>query len=137
MLNEITHSDIEAVRGRYQVRKDTLIAEIERIESDLAALDRVIEIFRNEREPTNGHRRVVTVKDIENCKTQLDIARRYAQLNDGVVKIAEVAKLAHETERWGAKLGSMQSTFHNYLTRRPAEWEWVEPGTFRWLLFDA
>ena len=131
----IDTSGIATLRDEIRARRDTLVAEVEEAERDLASVERTLALALV-REPSdgNGRHRVVTVMDIQGCKTQRDIARRYAELSGGTVKVNAVAKLVRDTKRWGAKFGSLQSTVHNFLSNSD-EWEWVEPGTFRWLRF--
>ena len=126
---------LTAERDKAKTRLDALEAEVEGARFDFASAERMLELAPGGAS-SNGRHPAVTVSDVRDCKTQRDIARRVAELSGGVVNVTKVALLIHATGRWGAKESSLKSTMNSFFCKHTDEWEWVEPGTFRWKRFN-
>ena len=79
-------------------------------------------------EPVHG---VTKPDDIRDCKTHMAAATLMAVRNQGVVRVTPAAKVIKAADLSDAKAGSIAATLHNRMTTSK-EWEYVEPGTFRW-----
>ena len=124
-----------AQRDKAQTLLDALEADVEVARNTVASMERGLEMAGGGAS-SNGRHSDVTVSDVRGCKTQRDIARRAAELSGGVVNVTKVALLIHATGRWGAKESSLKSTMNSFFCKHTDEWEWVEPGTFRWKRFN-
>ena len=118
-----------AKRTVLQSRRDQLTTELERIQDDLSILNRAWELISDDPEPEK--RRVVTVEDVEDCKTQTELAERVVHLSGGPVKVKEVAQLAFDTGNWKGKFASLNSTMYNIFRKDEEKYEWAGPGSFR------
>ena len=74
------------------------------------------------------------MEDIKNCKTQREVLRVFAQLNNGLVSVTNVSRLIKESKLSKGKLSSIRSTVHNYMNESE-EFKYEEPGIFRWELY--
>ena len=128
-MDSTNDSNVRAIRDKLLAQRNTLVHDLERVQSDLQVAERMMTLLANEQNP-NGHGPAITVEDVQHCRTQKDLAKRFAELNGGVVRIKEAGRLAFETGRWQAKQTSLNSTLYNLISNSP-EWEWEAPGTFR------
>ena len=79
-------------------------------------------------EPVHG---ATKPNDIRDCKTHMMAATVMAKMNQGVVRVTPAAKVIKAADLSDAKVGSVAATLHNRMSASK-EWEYVEPGTFRW-----
>lgn len=74
------------------------------------------------------------VSRIKKCKTQKEALYEIARMCGGQVKAKEASKLMMAAGLTNGKLSSMASTVHRLL-HEGDDWEYIEPGVFRFLGF--
>ncbi len=140
---EITNTitDLNTVQAVLRDKREKAVAALEAaqasilvIEADLCSIERAIELSREVLPALSDDdlpEVEVTVSDIANCKTQPEVLYAYAKVNNGVVHYSKAAQLVLDAGLSKAKLKSIQSTLHNYLSNHKEDWVWVDSGQFR------
>ena len=135
--------EIEDYAASLRSEKERLIAEKEKIDGELAAVDQQIltmekftgnftkwrESHSTEAKGLHGH---INVRDIAKCRTQQEALEKIAELSDGVANASEAGRLIYETKLTKGKVGSVISGVHRIMSDKE-RWEWISPGTFRLL----
>ena len=68
-------------------------------------------------------------RELANCKTQMDAAAEIARRSDGIIKLADAAKLLHDTGKWkAANHGSIKRSLHGQVNMSD-DWEKQGEGT--------
>ncbi len=68
-------------------------------------------------------------RELINCKTQMDAAAEIARQSDGFIKLADAAKLLHDTGKWNAaNHGSIKRSLHGQINASD-DWEKEGEGT--------
>ena len=132
---------IRTYRAKLGKRRKEIEATLAQVDTDMAAVDRMLLLLHQEMQeamPKDAHtspRAEITVDDIRHCETQEAVMRTYAQLNNGLAHITAVTDLIMEVGMSKGKRSSVRSTVYNYTQKKPEQWQWEQPGTFRWLGF--
>ena len=114
--------------------KAVLDKDLTTINREIAAIECVLELLDpadSSDEPTHGATRP---DDIRNCQTHLRAAIVMAGKNGGKIRVTQASKVIKASGLSDAEVGSIAATLHNRMTASD-EWEYVEPGTFRYTHF--
>ena len=71
-------------------------------------------------------------EDIKGCQTQIEAARLMAIRNDGILLLTPASNMILAARLSEGKLSSVRSSLHNRMSTSD-EWEYLEPGKFRYL----
>lgn len=100
---------------------------------DIQAVERTITLLTGEPseegEVLHGKTRPI---DIEDCQTQIEAARLMALRNGGILLLTPASKMILAAGLSEGKLSSVRSSLHNRMSTSD-EWEYLEPGEFRYL----
>ena len=69
----------------------------------------------------------------EGFPPQADVLRTYAELNNGLAAITPATDLIIKAGMSKGKRNSVRSTLYNHVVKHTETWQWVQPGTFRWI----
>ena len=111
--------------------KVALDGSLATVEQEIASIECVLDMLNpadQSGEPVHG---ATKPDDIRKCSTQMMAATVMAGMNQGVVRVTPAAKVIKAADLSDAKVGSVAATLHNRMSASK-EWEYVEPGTFRW-----
>ena len=126
---------IRTVRAKLGKRRQEMEAKLAQVDADIMTADRMLKLLAEEMPTTSTDlpRAEIVVGDIKHCKTQADVLRTYAELNNGLANITPAADLIMEAGMSKGKRNSVRSTLYNHVIYRSSEWKWERPGTFRWI----
>ena len=111
--------------------KAALDSSLTKIDQEITSIECVLDML-NPADPNGDPVHGATKpNDIRDCKTHMGAATVMATMNLGVVRVTPAAKVIKAADLSDAKAGSIAATLHNRMTASK-EWEYVEPGTFRW-----
>ena len=126
---------LRTLRAKLGKRRREIEATLAQVDADLMTVERTLKLL-NQEMPENVHaspRAEITVDDITHCKTQVAVLGTYAQLNSGLAHITSVADLIIQAGMSKGKRNSIRSTLYNHVLKHAEEWQWEQPGTFRWI----
>ena len=136
-----TIADMNAVRAVLREDRDKAAAAMEAAQARFEEADRAVKVMEEAIELSRGVLPTlsddylpeveVTVADIAHCKTQPDVLYAYAKVNNGLVHYSKASQLVLDAGLSKAKLKSLQSTLHHYLSNHKEDWLWVGSGQFR------
>ena len=126
---------IRTLRAKLGKRRKELEATLAQVDADIMTVDRTLKLLAEgmPTEPTALPRAEIVVDDIKHCRTQADVLRTYAELNNGLAIITPATDLIIEAGMSKGKRNSVRSTLYNHMLKHPEAWQWVQPGTFRWV----
>ena len=119
------------------VKRDALDAQINEADRNIEACERVLELDATRRREqfegnkSHGH---VDIGQLAACATQMDAAELIAQSSEGVVRVSDAGRMIHAA---GLSRGKVSSVIATLSARMGSgvDWEYVEPGTFRFLRY--
>ena len=126
---------IRTLRAKLGNRRKEIETTLAQVDADIMMADRMLKLLAEEMptEPTALPRAEVVVDDIKHCKTQADVLRTYAELNNGLAVITPATDLIIKAGMSKGKRNSVRSTLYNHAVKHTEAWQWVQPGTFRWI----
>ena len=126
---------IRTLRAKLGKRRKEIEATLAQVDTDIVTVDRTLKLLAEgmPTEPTALPRAEIVVDDIKHCKTQADALRTYAELNNGLAVITPAADLIIKAGMSKGKRNSVRSTLYNHALKHTDAWQWVQPGTFRWI----
>ena len=126
---------IRTLRAKLGKRRKEIEATLAQVDTDIVTVDRTLKLLAEgmPTEPTALPRAEIVVDDIKHCKTHADVLRAYAELNNGLAVITPATDLIIKAGMSKGKRNSVRSTLYNYVVKHKEAWQWVQPGTFRWI----
>ena len=118
-------------------RREALDERIAEIALNVQACERVLEADAEKRRGQfdGGTYAHVDIEQVARCATQMDAAAFIAQASGGIVRVSEAGRLVHAAGLSRGKVTSVIATLSNRMSTSD-EWEYKEPGTFRYLLYQ-
>ena len=126
---------IRTLRAKLGKRRKEMEATLAQVDADIMTVDRTLQLLAEAMptQPTALPRPEIVVDDIKHCRTQADALRTYAELNNGLAVITPATDLIIEAGMSKGKRNSVRSTLYNHVLKHTEAWQWVQPGTFRWI----
>ena len=117
-------------------RREALDERIAVITLNVQACERVLEADAEKRRAQfdGGTYAHVDIEQVARCATQMDAAVLIARASGGIVRVSEAGRLIHAAGLSRGKVTSVIATLSNRMNNGD-EWEYEEPGTFRYLLY--
>ena len=141
MDTQSTVDGLTKYRTALTAREDNLLSELEHVRKLKEAADLTIREYLQwqghspaaETEAGSG----LTVQDIAHCKTQMDVILEVAQRSEGYMRPRVTARLLMDAKLTdGKSVDSVAATIYHRV-KASKDWEYHEPGTFRYLPFFA
>ena len=95
------------------------------VDTDIMTVDRTLKLLAEgmPTEKTALPRAEIVVDDIKHCKTQADVLRTYAELNNGLAFITPATDLIIKAGMSKGKRNSVRSTLYNHVVKHPEAWQ--------------
>ena len=130
--------DLTAKNNRLQLEEERIATEREANQRLIEGVRAVLETYPEWRdskpvgegtpEPT------IDAQDLMDCRTQKDTLKEIGNRSGGVVRTSTAAKLLIDAGKTISNLGDATASVHRLMSEDP-DWDYHEPGTFRYLPF--
>lgn len=124
-------TDIRALIEKLTREASVLEEQLAKVRHTLEAAQHIRDVLSMEERTIDANLVDVSLAEVRSCKTQREVLNLYAKAHDGLVHVGRVARMISDSGMSKGKYNSIRSTLHNYMTKHPIDWTWVEPGIFR------